>query len=80
MEYKLEDIMAGASNKAVPSSEKAIQNVQETMPAKNDFELAEISPEDRKEIDRIKTEIINKLKEKYPKYNYSIIIDNDYSD
>ena len=35
---------------------------------------------EEKEIDRIKTEIINKLKEKYPKYNYSIIIDNDYSD
>ena len=56
-EYKLEDIMSGAANKAVPSSETAIQNVQETMPAKNDFELVEISPEDRKEIDRIKDSI-----------------------
>ena len=35
---------------------------------------------EEKEIDRIKMEIINKLKEKYPQYNYSIIIDNDYSD
>ena len=35
---------------------------------------------EEKETERIKNEIINKLKEKYPKYNYSIIIDNDFSD
>ena len=56
-EYKLEDIMGGAANKAVPSAENVIQQTQESMPAKTDFEMVEISPEDRKEIDRIKNSL-----------------------
>jgi hypothetical protein len=72
-EYKLEDIMGGAANKAVPSAENVIQQTQESMPAKTDFEIVEISPEDRKEIDRIR-ESCNISLSHITKLNHSIRI------
>lgn len=35
---------------------------------------------DEKETQKIINEIKQKLKERYPKYNYSVIIDTDFSD
>lgn len=35
---------------------------------------------DEKEPEKIKDEIVDKIKEKYPNYNYIIIMDKDYSD
>ena len=35
---------------------------------------------DEKNKEKIKDEIVNKIKEKYPNYNYNIILDSDISD